>query len=1044
MSTVSLYVPCYNGAAWLAEVVEALLAQSRPADEVLVVDDGSTDDSAAIARSYGTRVQLVAHPRNLGLAVARNTALGACAGEIVAAVDADVRAAPTWLSRLLEGFTSPRVAAVGGRLVEQNQSTLPDRWRAAHMAQHAGDFPLRNPPVLPGANVAVRRHLVRALGGYEESFRTNYEDADLQTRLLARGYLCGYQPGALAYHLRRDSAQSVLRTYWGWLRPPFERQGAYRSASGLAQKDSASAGFARRALWQDLSGGDPGVAYLSLLILLAFPAADRAHAARMAAQSGDAAGATRFAAGARAWPALAPLALRDRSPALAARVRGDLAYLSWWGPSLGGIAEDSPEDDPGPLLSDVRRAVERLPRAWWPALEASRQRLAGAEGWPLGPPTLPPRPESPALAALSRASGRVLDGAGPDVQALILHGAAGRGEDIPWAPLELLLVLRRPFSPRQRDRLTQELARELGTRAGPTGAGEGASAGTAPATQVETVEGHRLGWMAPCLLQQSLLAGAVVLWGDGAVLGAIPSWPPERLDPRLALSEASGAACDLGAGWARLAVSRAAGALLLIRRAYSPWHTGRAAAVRRLWPEASLPPDSTAERFVSLAGDLVTRWLFAWNGAPLPPSALVRFQSLHAARDDIRPLRRALAVDGGGPPQGALRADVAVVVPTYRRPQALERTLRALLSERPLVPLEVVVSDDGSPEPERAQVAAIVERLDGEQASATSAGDSPVQIRLVRQENAGPAAARNHGARATSAPLLVFLDDDCAPAPDFLASHLAAHTAGAKVAVLGHVKWASEVPLTPFMELVVRGAQFNFGAIADPEQVPFTSFYTANCSLRRADLAAAGWFDASLPPYMEDTEFAYRLQGTGVRIVYRPRALVHHEHAVELAPYLTRQRRAGRAAVRVVERHPELFDVVGVGDVADVALREQFYTALLRYAFVVGVEEGLTDQVQDGRLTGAELESRFERWIAGWAVRQAAEVRAWRERAEALQRAVAERDERLAQVVQTKDAEIARLEGQLARINRLPPVRALHALQRRLPRMGHNTPSEAG
>ena len=121
---------------------------------------------------------------------------------------------------------------------------------------------------------------------------------------------------------------------------------------------------------------------------------------------------------------------------------------------------------------------------------------------------------------------------------------------------------------------------------------------------------------------------------------------------------------------------------------------------------------------------------------------------------------------------------MAVVVPTYRRPQALERTLRALVSERPPVPLEIVVSDDGSPEPEGAQVAAAVERLAGTLSETPSAGDPPVRIRLVRQENAGPAAARNHGARATSAPLLVFLDDDCAPAPGFLAYHLAAHTAG--------------------------------------------------------------------------------------------------------------------------------------------------------------------------------------------------------------------------------------------------------------------------
>ena len=375
MPTVSLYVPCYNGAAWLAECLEALLAQSRPADEVLVVDDGSTDDSAAIARSYGTRLRLLSHPRNLGLAVARNTALGACAGEIVASVDADVRASTTWLSRLLEGFTAPRVAAVGGRLVEQNQSTLPDRWRAAHMGQHAGDLPLLNPPVLPGANVAVRRDLVRALGGYDESFRTNYEDADLQHRLLARGYLCRYQPGAVAFHLRRDSAQSVLRTYWGWLRPPFERQGAYRNEGELARKDEASAGFAGRALWQDFSGGDPEVAYLSLLVLLAFPAADRAHAARRALEAGDTAGGARFAIGARAWSAAAPLALRDRSPALAACVGGDLSYLSWWGPALEGLPEGQIEDGPGPLLATLRGAVEGPP----PGL------VAGDRGLPPAP-----------------------------------------------------------------------------------------------------------------------------------------------------------------------------------------------------------------------------------------------------------------------------------------------------------------------------------------------------------------------------------------------------------------------------------------------------------------------------------------------------------------------------------------------------------------------------------------------------------------------------------------------------------------------------------
>lgn len=414
----------------------------------------------------------------------------------------------------------------------------------------------------------------------------------------------------------------------------------------------------------------------------------------------------------------------------------------------------------------------------------------------------------------------------------------------------------------------------------------------------------------------------------------------------------------------------------------------------------------------------------------------------------------------------------AVVIPTYRRPEALARTLDALLRQEVPGLVEVVICDDGSPSPEGEQVRAVVAgaaaragaHLHGSSGADSAAGagtpnDDDVAapgtrlavgrhgftVRLIRQDNAGPAAARNAAARAAQAPLLLFLDDDCAPAPGWLATHLQAHAGGESFAVQGHVAWAPDVRVTPFMELVVRGAQFNFGAIADPERVPFTSFCTANCSLRRVDLAAAGWFDSSLPPYMEDTEFAYRLTCTGARLVYRPRALVHHEHAVELEPYLTRQRRAGRAAVQVVQRHPELFDVVGVADVADIALREQFYSALLRYAFVVGVEEGLADLERDGHITGAELRGRFERWTAGWAVRQASLIRAWRERAESLAQEVQRRDARISEVVQAKDAEIARLESQLARINRLPPLRAYHALRHRLARarMRHNTGAEA-
>jgi GT2 family glycosyltransferase len=386
--------------------------------------------------------------------------------------------------------------------------------------------------------------------------------------------------------------------------------------------------------------------------------------------------------------------------------------------------------------------------------------------------------------------------------------------------------------------------------------------------------------------------------------------------------------------------------------------------------------------------------------------------------------------------------DLSVIIPTYRRPAALETTLRALTSQRTDTRFEVVVCDDGSPEAEAAQYRRLMET------------QVHLDARLVRQENAGPAAARNTGARAARGSLLLFLDDDCAPSPDLLEVHLRTHTACAEhglgvgrdpakpgdrgqIAVMGHVAWSPAVRVTPFMELVVRGAQFNYGAIADPDQVPFTCFYTANCSLARSALERAGWFDASLPPFMEDTEFAYRLTRSGTRIVYRPQAVVHHEHTVELAPYLERQRKAGRAAVEVARRHPELFDIVGVSDVADISLREQFYTALLRYAFVCGVEEGLQEEVSRGAITASELRGQFDAWTAHWAVHQAGQLRAWRERAEALTQELARRDAKISALTIQKDDRIAALEAQLGRFNRLLPIRVYQLMRRSLWTLGH-------
>jgi GT2 family glycosyltransferase len=211
---VTAYLPCYNVARYLAATIEGLLRQTHAPAEILIVDDGCTDDTIAVARRYPVRV--VSHEVNRGLAAARNTALQAARTPLVASLDTDAVPEPDWLERLLPHFTDPRVAGVSGRMLELHQERPADRWRAVHMPQHWGAARRVDPPALSGSNTMFRRDAMLAVGGYCEQFRTNYEDCDVSRRLMAAGYRLVYEPRAIVYHHRRDTVRSVLRTSWNW------------------------------------------------------------------------------------------------------------------------------------------------------------------------------------------------------------------------------------------------------------------------------------------------------------------------------------------------------------------------------------------------------------------------------------------------------------------------------------------------------------------------------------------------------------------------------------------------------------------------------------------------------------------------------------------------------------------------------------------------------------------------------------------------------------------------------------------------------------
>jgi len=238
---------------------------------------------------------------------------------------------------------------------------------------------------------------------------------------------------------------------------------------------------------------------------------------------------------------------------------------------------------------------------------------------------------------------------------------------------------------------------------------------------------------------------------------------------------------------------------------------------------------------------------------------------------------------------------LSVVISTLAMPDSLRRVLDRYERQRaPLISFEiVVVSDAAEPDP------GAVKRAIGER---------PYPIRLVRGSRPGLSANRNAGARAARAPLLLYTDDDTLPRRRLVAEHLAWHRSHPEqeVAVIGRVRWARELRVTPFMRWLDHGVQFDHPNIRGTE-AGWGRFYGANVSVKRAMVERAGGFDEERLPYgYEDIEFAYRASKLGLRVLYNRRAEVEHLRPMTLEFWQRRARRLAVAERTFVSMHPEI------------------------------------------------------------------------------------------------------------------------------------------
>lgn len=220
---MSVIVCVYNGADTIRDCCEGLRELVYPDYEVIVVDDGSTDDTAAIVQAYG--FTLISTP-NRGLSAARNTGLAAATGEIVAYTDGDARPDRDWLTYLASAFRRSSHAGIGG----WNISPSGDSWFAECVANAPGGpvHVLLTDAVaehIPGCCMAFRKVALESIGGFDVQFRAAGDDVDVCWRLQERGLTLGFAPAAMVWHHNRDS----LRAYW-------KQQQGYGKAEALLER----------------------------------------------------------------------------------------------------------------------------------------------------------------------------------------------------------------------------------------------------------------------------------------------------------------------------------------------------------------------------------------------------------------------------------------------------------------------------------------------------------------------------------------------------------------------------------------------------------------------------------------------------------------------------------------------------------------------------------------------------------------------------------------------------------------------------------------
>ncbi|MGQ0709779.1 MAG: glycosyltransferase family 2 protein [Rhodoferax sp.] len=222
---VSLVVPAYNEGLVIQAAIRSLFELDYPNYEIIVVDDGSTDDTyekatEAARESEEVPVRVITK-RNGGKAEALNTGMSVARGEFVLNMDGDTKLSRNTLRACIQHFENPRVGAVAGNVKVINRENIWTNIQALEyveglaMARKAQSF-MRVVNIIPGPLGIFRKSVLQQVGGYDHD--TFAEDCDLTLKILMRGWHIAYEPTAIAWVESPSRLLDLLKQRYRWTR----------------------------------------------------------------------------------------------------------------------------------------------------------------------------------------------------------------------------------------------------------------------------------------------------------------------------------------------------------------------------------------------------------------------------------------------------------------------------------------------------------------------------------------------------------------------------------------------------------------------------------------------------------------------------------------------------------------------------------------------------------------------------------------------------------------------------------------------------------